>query len=93
VIIQMTNKQKQLDDRCVELGRFIVENQATVRAAAYRFGVSKSTVHLDVTRRLRDADPALYGQVECVLRANLKERAARGGQATRVKYASRGSQP
>lgn len=75
-----------VEDRACELGKYIVEHQATVRAAAARFGMSKSSVHKDVTARLYYADRALYQQVRVVLEKNKKERHLRGGQATREKY-------
>ncbi|MGN0526068.1 MAG: sporulation transcriptional regulator SpoIIID [Acutalibacteraceae bacterium] len=76
------------DNRAIELGRYIVENNATVRNAAKRFGVSKSTVHTDVTVRLRKIDPDLYCRVRKVLDINKEERHIRGGIATRQKYLS-----
>ncbi|MBQ3888419.1 MAG: sporulation transcriptional regulator SpoIIID [Clostridia bacterium] len=76
--------------RAVELGRYISENHATVRSAAKRFGISKSTVHSDVTSRLRLADPVLYGEVRKVLDLNKEERHIRGGLATREKYRREG---
>ena len=65
---------------------WIVENRATVRAAAARFGVSKSTVHKDMTERLRGIDRLLYEKVRLVLEVNKAERHLRGGDATRRKY-------
>lgn len=73
-------------ERAVELGEFIVENKATVRAAAKRFGISKSTVHLDVSERLKRVSPSLYGEVRTVLEANKSQRHIRGGLATKIKY-------
>lgn len=74
------------DERAVELGRYISESKATVRAAAKKFGVSKSTVHSDITVRLRKINPALYSEVRKVLDVNKEERHIRGGIATREKY-------
>ena len=68
------------------LGTYIVENKATVRAAAGRYGLSKSSVHKDVTARLNRADRDLYEQVRRVLEENKRERHLRGGEATREKY-------
>jgi len=72
--------------RAVTLGRYILENKATVRAAARQFGISKSTVHKDVSERLKREDPELYTQVKDVLEINKQERHIRGGLATREKY-------
>lgn len=74
------------DIRAVELGRFIVENKATVRSAAKKFGISKSTVHTDITVRLRRINPTLFADVRKVLDVNKEERHIRGGIATREKY-------
>lgn len=75
-----------MEDRACELGNYIVEQRATVRAAAKRFGLSKSSVHKDVTARLYAIDRSLYVQVRAVLEENKRERHLRGGQATREKY-------
>lgn len=72
--------------RVVTEGEFIAENGATVRAAAQYFGVSKSTVHKDVTERLQEIDKSLYEEVKKVLSKNLSERHIRGGLATKTKY-------
>ncbi len=74
------------DERAVRLGRYIADSKATVRSAAKKFGVSKSTVHTDITVRLRRVDPALFSQVREVLDINKEERHIRGGIATREKY-------
>jgi putative DeoR family transcriptional regulator (stage III sporulation protein D) len=63
-----------------------VENKATVRAVAGKFGISKSTVHKDVTQTLRHVNPALYEQVKEILELNKQERHLRGGEATKKKY-------
>lgn len=76
----------QMDDRARELGQFMIENHATVRAAASKYGVSKSTVHKDLTERLRNVDFSLYESVKTVLEENKAERHIRGGLATRKKY-------
>ena len=72
--------------RCVVLGRYLIESGGTVRAAAAAFGVSKSTVHKDVTEGLRRVDYGLYLAVREVLQKNKEERHLRGGEATRLKY-------
>lgn len=76
----------QPGQRAVMLGQYITENRATVRSAAREFGVSKSTVHKDVSERLRKEDPALFKQVRSILDVNKQERHIRGGMATRKKY-------
>lgn len=73
-------------ERCVALGEYMIENQATVRSAAQAFGVSKSTVHKDVTQNLKNVNKALYTEVQCLLLKNKLERHLRGGEATRIKY-------
>ena len=75
-----------VEERAVELGAYIVENKTTVRDAAKKFGVSKSTVHTDVSRRLRKLNPVLYHEVRSVLDVNKAQRHIRGGIATREKY-------
>jgi len=72
--------------RATRLGEYIVENKSTVRATAKEFGISKSTVHKDVTERLRRENPQLYKEVKCVLEKNKEERHIRGGLATKRKY-------
>ena len=76
----------EIEDRACRLAVYMIENGGTVRAAAARFGVSKSTVHKDLTRRLPEVDPALYRQVKEILERNKAERHLRGGAATRRKY-------
>lgn len=77
----------QPEQRAVVLGRYILENRTTVRAAAKKFGISKSTVHKDVSERLRTEDPVLCAQVRDILETNKLERHIRGGLATKEKYA------
>lgn len=74
------------EQRAVTLGRYITENHATVRSAAQEFGISKSTVHKDVSDRLRKEDPKLFEEVRAILEINKRERHIRGGMATRQKY-------
>ena len=78
-----------MEERACALAAYIIENRATVRAAAKKFGVRKSTVHKDVAVRLRSISPALYGQVRAVLARNKAERHLRGGAATRRRYSRR----
>ncbi len=73
-------------DRAIVLGEHIIETGDTVRATAKVFKISKSTVHKDVTVRLKNEAPALYSQVKTVLEKNKQERHIRGGLATREKY-------
>ena len=73
-------------ERCVILGEYLVENQATVRSAARVFGISKSTVHKDVTQILKNVNKSLYVEVQVLLNKNKQERHLRGGEATRLKY-------
>ena len=76
-------------ERCVLLATYLVENKATVRAVAARFGISKSTVHKDITQNLRRVNRTLYEQAKEILDLNKKERHLRGGEATKLKYASK----
>ena len=78
--------KENMEERAERLALYIIENKATVRAAAGKFGVSKSTVHKDLTTRLRYVNPALYTAVREVLARNKSERHLRGGEATRQKY-------
>lgn len=73
-------------DRAIILGEYISENKSTVRACAKQFGISKSTVHKDVSTKLQKLQPELYKEVKQVLETNKKERHIRGGQATKLKY-------
>ena len=75
-----------IEERSAEIAAYIIEHGATVRAAAARFGVSKSTVFKDLTERLKTVNPALWRQVKTVLEKNKAERHLRGGEATRRKY-------
>ncbi len=70
----------------MQLAQYIIENRATVRAAAGKFGISKSTVHKDITERLPRMNPALAAQARQVLDVNKQERHIRGGIATKEKY-------
>ena len=75
------------EERAVLAAEFIIEKGATVRAAAKNFGVSKSTVHKDVSERLCHINRELYAEVKAVLERNKQERHIRGGKATKEKYA------
>ena len=73
-------------ERSVELGQYIIKTGATVRAAAKVFSISKSTVHKDISERLKKIDPPLYRRVKKIMDKNRAERHIRGGDATRRKY-------
>lgn len=77
------------DARAIRLGEYITEKHSTVRDCAKAFGVSKSTVHKDVTTRLQYLNSGLYKEVRAVLDVNKEERHLRGGEATRKKYLTR----
>lgn len=75
-----------VEQRAVELAEYIIENKTTVRAAAKKFGVSKSTVFVDVSERLKKLNPSLYNDVRKILDVNKAERHIRGGMATKQKF-------
>lgn len=72
--------------RTIELAEYIIRNKATVRDAAKNFGISKSTVHNDVSERLKKINPILYSEVRKILDINKAERHIRGGMATKEKF-------
>ncbi len=76
------------EERAIRLAQYMIEQKATVRQTAAQFGISKSTVHKDITTRLKRLNAVLYAQVQQVLRTNKEERHIRGGMATRKKYLS-----
>ncbi|MBQ4565790.1 MAG: sporulation transcriptional regulator SpoIIID [Oscillospiraceae bacterium] len=78
-----------LQQRACDLAVYIIDNQSTVRGAAKEFGISKSTVHKDLSERLPHYNRSLYQQVKAVLEQNKAERHIRGGLATREKYRQR----
>jgi putative DeoR family transcriptional regulator (stage III sporulation protein D) len=75
-----------IEERAIEIANYIIENNATVRQTAKTFGISKSTVHKDVTDRLALINPALAKEARKVLDVNKAERHIRGGMATKEKY-------
>ena len=75
-----------IEVRAMEIARYIIDNNTTVRQAAKHFGISKSTVHKDVTERLVQVNPSLAAEARKVLDVNKSERHIRGGLATREKY-------
>lgn len=84
----MCNKQTQLYKRVLAVSKYIIETGCTVRTAAKVFGVSKSTIHKDVSERLPKISSVLYDKTKLVLEKNKKERHLRGGLATKMKYLS-----
>ena len=84
--------QHSLEDRSIELAEYLISNKATVRSTAQKFGISKSTVHKDVTERLKHVNPQLYKEVAEILQINKEERHIRGGLATKCKYESQHDQ-
>lgn len=74
------------EERTIRLAEYMIREGATVRQTAAQFGVSKSTVHKDITTRLKKQNAMLYAQVQAVLRVNKEERHIRGGMATQAKY-------
>ena len=78
--------REYIEERAMESARYIVKNKATVRQAAKVFGISKSTVHKDVSERLIKIQPQLYSEVKKILEKNKQERHIRGGMATKKKY-------
>jgi len=75
-----------IEERAIEVANYIIEQNATVRQTAKKFGISKSTVHKDVTERLEEIDPSLAKRARIVLDVNKSERHIRGGMATKEKY-------
>jgi len=79
-------------ERCVKFAEYLIAHRTTVRATAAHFGISKSTVHKDVSQQLKKINPSLYWQVQELLEQNKTERHLRGGEATKKKYQLRSSQ-
>ena len=78
--------KEYIEERAIHIANYIIENNATVRQTAKEFGISKSTVHKDVTERLGQLTPTLATEARKVLDVNKSERHIRGGLATREKY-------
>lgn len=78
--------KSNIEERACDLAVYIIENKATVRTAAQKFGISKSTVHKDLSERLEHINRSLYQQVKEIMEINKAERHIRGGMATRKKY-------
>lgn len=75
-----------IDERAIDLAHYIIDSKDTVRGAAKKFGISKSTVHKDVSERLKKINPVLAREVRIILDENKAERHIRGGMATKLKY-------
>ncbi|MBO5715394.1 MAG: sporulation transcriptional regulator SpoIIID [Clostridia bacterium] len=73
-------------ERCVQMATYMIENESTVRGVAKKFGISKSTVHKDITVNLKRINPELYLNVKKILNINKQERHLRGGEATKQKF-------
>lgn len=78
--------KKSIEERAVKLAHYIIDSKDTVRGTAAKFGISKSTVHKDVSERLCNINPGLYLEVREILDENKAERHIRGGMATKLKY-------
>lgn len=79
-------KDISIEERATELAHYIIDSKDTVRGAAKKFGISKSTVHKDVSERLKKINPSLAQEVRKILDENKAERHIRGGMATKLKY-------
>ena len=78
--------QTSIEERCVDIAHYIIDSKDTVRGAAKKFCISKSTVHKDITERLVKLNPLLAHEVREILNENKAERHIRGGMATKLKY-------
>ena len=78
--------KNSIDERAIYLAQYIIDSKDTVRGAAAKFGISKSTVHKDVSERLLKINPSLANEVRIILDENKAERHIRGGMATKLKY-------
>ena len=81
-------KNISIEDRAIDLAHYIIDSKDTVRGAAKKFGISKSTVHKDVSERLKKINPKLAKDVREILDENKAERHIRGGMATKLKYSN-----
>lgn len=79
-------REVSIEERAIKLAHYIIDSKDTVRGAAKKFGISKSTVHKDVSERLKKINPSLAKQVRTILDENKAERHIRGGMATKLKY-------
>ena len=78
-----------IEERAINIAHYIIDSKDTVRGAAKKFGISKSTVHKDVSERLKRINPALAREVRVILDENKAERHIRGGMATKLKYSKK----
>ena len=81
--------KEYIEERAIQIANYIIDENATVRQTAKRFGISKSTVHKDITTKLRYINKHLYAEAKKILDINKSERHLRGGEATKLKYLSR----
>lgn len=79
-------KNISIEERAVKLAHYIIDSKDTVRGAAKKFGISKSTVHKDVSERLKKINPGLAREIREILDENKSQRHIRGGMATKIKY-------
>ncbi len=82
-----------IEKRTIDVANYMLETKGTVRGAASKFGVSKSTVHKDISDRLKFISPSLYSKVKKLLETNKSERHIRGGNATKIKYMHKPTTP
>ena len=79
-------REVSIEERALKLAHYIIDSKDTVRGTAKKFGISKSTVHKDVSERLKKINPSLAKEVRAILDENKAERHIRGGMATKLKY-------
>ena len=80
---------KDIEKRTLELANFLIYNKSTIRKTARHFGMAKSTVHIDLSRRLKKINFSLYIRVRQILNTNFQEKYIRGGMATKKRYANK----
>lgn len=78
--------KKSIASRVKEIGLYVLSNKTTIRETALKFGLSKSTVHIDLSKRLMKIDGVLYEKIRCILDDNFSQKHIRGGRATKRKY-------
>ena len=89
ILQKMYTSKQSIEERAIELAQYIIDTKDTVRGAAKKFGISKSTVHKDVSDRLVKINPNLANKVRIILDENKAERHIRGGMATKLKYSKK----